>query len=142
MKPAAFDYVRADSAAVAAELLQRHGEGARILAGGQSLMAVLNMRLAQPSVLIDISRTEELDFVRSLDQKVGRPGGRPTFYVPFSDGNIRLVMELPPRLDPRYYQAQWEFVVQKVLPALLAILLGTLLYRLFIAPLVILRRQA
>lgn len=60
MKPAAFDYVRADSAAAAAELLQRHGEGARILAGGQSLMAVLNMRLAQPTLLIDISRSAEL----------------------------------------------------------------------------------
>lgn len=60
MKPAAFDYVRADSAAAAAELLQRHGEGARILAGGQSLMAVLNMRLAQPALLIDISRSSEL----------------------------------------------------------------------------------
>ena len=49
MKPAMFDYVRADSAEHAASLLQRHGEGARILAGGQSLMAVLNMRLAQPA---------------------------------------------------------------------------------------------
>ncbi len=60
MKPAAFDYVRADSAEVAAALLQRYGEGARILAGGQSLMAVLNMRLAQPELLIDISRSVEL----------------------------------------------------------------------------------
>lgn len=60
MKPAAFDYVRADSAVAAAALLQRHGEGARILAGGQSLMAVLNMRLAQPTLLIDISRSTEL----------------------------------------------------------------------------------
>ena len=65
MKPAMFDYVRADSAEQAASLLQRHGEGARILAGGQSLMAVLNMRLAQPALLIDISRTDDLDFVRS-----------------------------------------------------------------------------
>jgi 2-furoyl-CoA dehydrogenase FAD binding subunit len=60
MKPPAFDYVRADGAASAAELLQRHGDGARILAGGQSLMAVLNMRLAQPALLIDISRSAEL----------------------------------------------------------------------------------
>ncbi len=60
MKPAAFDYVRADSAAAAAELLQRHGDSARILAGGQSLMAVLNMRLAQPALLIDISRSAEM----------------------------------------------------------------------------------
>ena len=49
MKPPLFDYVRADSAEAAAKLLERFGEGARILAGGQSLMAVLNMRLAQPS---------------------------------------------------------------------------------------------
>ena len=63
MKPAAFDYVRADSAAAAAELLQRHGEDARILAGGQSLMAVLNMRLAQPALLIDISRSAELSSI-------------------------------------------------------------------------------
>ena len=60
MKPAAFDYVRADSAEQARSLLARHGEDARILAGGQSLMAVLNMRLAQPQLLIDISRSTEL----------------------------------------------------------------------------------
>lgn len=63
MKPAAFDYVRADSAQAAAALLQRHGEGARILAGGQSLMAVLNMRLAQPALLIDISRSAEMSTI-------------------------------------------------------------------------------
>lgn len=94
---------------------------------------------SQPLSDADLMR---LDFVRNLNQKVGRPGGRPTFYVPFSDNHIRLVMELPPRLDPRYYQPLWEFLLRKVLPASLAILLGTLLYRLFIAPLVILRRQA
>ena len=56
MKPARFDYARADDAGAAVALLARHGEDARILAGGQSLMAVLNMRLAQPELLIDISR--------------------------------------------------------------------------------------
>lgn len=64
MKPAAFDYVRAESAAEAAHELQRRGTNARILAGGQSLMAVLNMRLAQPSALIDISRTADLHYAR------------------------------------------------------------------------------
>ena len=64
MKPAAFDYVRADSADEAVDLLARHGEDARILAGGQSLMAVLNMRLAQPALLIDISRSKPLAEVR------------------------------------------------------------------------------
>ncbi|TAL52189.1 FAD binding domain-containing protein [Pandoraea sp.] len=64
MKPVSFDYVCADSAQDALDLLARHGEDARILAGGQSLMAVLNMRLAQPSLLVDISRTPDLDYVR------------------------------------------------------------------------------
>lgn len=60
MKPRTFDYVRAQTAQQACELLHHHGDDARILAGGQSLMAVLNMRLAQPSVLIDISRSQSL----------------------------------------------------------------------------------
>jgi 2-furoyl-CoA dehydrogenase FAD binding subunit len=67
MKPAPFDYVRADSADEAVDLLARHGEDARILAGGQSLMAVLNMRLAQPALLIDISRSKPLAEVRRDD---------------------------------------------------------------------------
>ncbi|OLU28765.1 two-component sensor histidine kinase [Pseudomonas sp. PA15(2017)] len=83
-----------------------------------------------------------LSFVRRLDQKVGRPGGQPVFYVPFSDGDGRLVMELPRRLDPRNYSPLWDVFLRSVLPASLAILLGTLLYRWLIAPLVILRRQA
>jgi len=59
MKPAAFDYIRADNTEQACELLARV-EDARILAGGQSLMAVLNMRLAQPGLLVDISRVASL----------------------------------------------------------------------------------
>ena len=94
------------------------------------------------SVALTDAEIKRLDFIRSLDWKVGRPGGRPTFFVPFSDERIRLLMELPPRLDPRYYSALWDFLLQKVLPAALAIILGVLLYRLFISPLVILRRQA
>jgi 2-furoyl-CoA dehydrogenase FAD binding subunit len=64
MKPAAFDYLRAETLQEALEALAQGGETARILAGGQSLMAVLNMRLAQPQLLVDISRTEELNAVR------------------------------------------------------------------------------
>lgn len=67
MKPAAFDYQRADSGEEARALLARHGEDARILAGGQSLMTVLNMRLAQPQLLIDISRSEALARVEVQD---------------------------------------------------------------------------
>lgn len=64
MKPAAFDYQRADSAEAAVAALAELGGDARILAGGQSLMAVLNMRLAQPKRLVDISRSTALSEVR------------------------------------------------------------------------------
>ncbi len=62
MKAPPFAYVRARSLADALDLLERHnhdGEGAKILAGGQSLMPALNMRLSSPAVLIDISRLQE-----------------------------------------------------------------------------------
>jgi 2-furoyl-CoA dehydrogenase FAD binding subunit len=60
VKPPAFDYIRADSADEAVAMLAEYGDDARILAGGQSLMPILNMRLAQPRVLIDISRAADL----------------------------------------------------------------------------------
>jgi 2-furoyl-CoA dehydrogenase FAD binding subunit len=60
MKPAAFDYVRVANKREALEILAEHGEQARIIAGGQSLMAVLNMRLTQPKVLIDINHADDL----------------------------------------------------------------------------------
>ena len=67
MKPAAFDYIRADSAAEAVALLKQYGDDVKILAGGQSLMAMLNIRLAQPKVLIDISRCADLNYARIKD---------------------------------------------------------------------------
>ena len=63
MKPAAFDYVRCETADEAVQLLTEYGDDARILAGGQSLMAILNMRLATPDLLIDISRSEPMSTV-------------------------------------------------------------------------------
>ena len=60
MIPAQFDYVAADSAAHALELLERHGEDAKLLAGGHSLLPMMKLRLAAPSVLIDIGRVAEL----------------------------------------------------------------------------------
>ena len=70
MKPGAFDYVRIDTAEEAWQLLAQYGDDARILAGGQTLMAMLNMRLAQPKVLLDVSRTAPLDYVRVQDGKL------------------------------------------------------------------------
>jgi 2-furoyl-CoA dehydrogenase FAD binding subunit len=60
MKPAAFDYVRAETLDEALDVLRQEGSDARIIAGGQSLMAMLNMRLARPRTLIDIMRLPEL----------------------------------------------------------------------------------
>jgi carbon-monoxide dehydrogenase medium subunit len=60
VKAPKFSYVRAASLAQALELLDAHGEEARILAGGQSLMPTLNMRLSQPRLLIDINRLDAL----------------------------------------------------------------------------------
>jgi 2-furoyl-CoA dehydrogenase FAD binding subunit len=63
VKPAPFDYFRATTTRDALDALAHAGDEARVLAGGQSLMAVLNMRLARPQVLVDISRTEDLNSV-------------------------------------------------------------------------------
>jgi carbon-monoxide dehydrogenase medium subunit len=60
VKAPRFSYVRAQSVAHVLELLAEHGEEARILAGGQSLMPTLNMRLSQPKLLIDINRLDVL----------------------------------------------------------------------------------
>lgn len=60
MKPAPFAYVRAETLDQVFDLLDEHGDDARILAGGQSLMATLNMRLSAPEVLIDINGIEGL----------------------------------------------------------------------------------
>jgi carbon-monoxide dehydrogenase medium subunit len=60
MKAAAFDYVRADSLAQVYDLLARHGDEARVLAGGQTLLATLAMRLSQPALLVDINALPEL----------------------------------------------------------------------------------
>ncbi|MEX3969628.1 xanthine dehydrogenase family protein subunit M [Paraburkholderia caribensis] len=63
MKPSQFSYLRVTDTQHALEALHHGGADARVLAGGQSLMAVLNMRLAQPRWLVDISRTDDLNIV-------------------------------------------------------------------------------
>jgi CO/xanthine dehydrogenase FAD-binding subunit len=55
MKPAPFDYVRPATLDEALELLARHGADARVIAGGQSLVAMMNLRIARPELLIDIN---------------------------------------------------------------------------------------
>lgn len=61
MKPVAFRYERPESVEEAVSLLAEHGDEAKVLAGGQSLVPVLNMRLLRPSVVLDINRVLDLD---------------------------------------------------------------------------------
>ena len=64
MKPAPFDYHAPATLAEAIALLREHGDAAKLLAGGQSLVPMLNMRLARPGVLIDLNRVAGLSYER------------------------------------------------------------------------------
>jgi carbon-monoxide dehydrogenase medium subunit len=68
--PLAFDYEVAESADHAIELLGQHGEEAKLLAGGHSLLPIMKLRLAAPTVLIDLGRVEELKYVRDEDDHI------------------------------------------------------------------------
>src|SRR5947209_13076968 len=70
MKPRPFDYVRPDTAEEVLAVLAEYGDDARVLAGGQTLIAMLNLRLLEPAVLIDITRIGELDAIREADGKI------------------------------------------------------------------------
>ena len=65
MKPAKFEYFAPTSLTEALELLDEHGDDAKVLAGGQSLMPLMNMRLARPKVIVDINRVPGLDYISS-----------------------------------------------------------------------------
>jgi carbon-monoxide dehydrogenase medium subunit len=62
--PVAFDYEVAESVDHAIELLGQHGEDSKLIAGGHSLIPIMRLRLAAPSVLIDLDRLEDLRYVR------------------------------------------------------------------------------
>ena len=64
MIPVAFDYEVAESVDHAIELLGQHGEDSKLIAGGHSLIPIMRLRLAAPSVLIDLDRLEDLRYVR------------------------------------------------------------------------------
>jgi carbon-monoxide dehydrogenase medium subunit len=64
MKPAPFEYHRPASLAETFDLLERYGDDGRLLAGGQSLVPALNLRLAAPRAVIDINRIPDLDTIR------------------------------------------------------------------------------
>jgi carbon-monoxide dehydrogenase medium subunit len=64
VKPSSFEYHRAASAEEAIHLLDTLGEDAKLIAGGQSLVPMMNFRLARPAALVDIGRISELSYVR------------------------------------------------------------------------------
>lgn len=65
MKPAAFEYHAPESVDALLALLERHSEDGKILAGGQSLVPVMNFRLARPARIFDLNGIAELDFLRA-----------------------------------------------------------------------------
>ena len=65
MKPASFEYVRPASLTDALEVLHQHGDEAKVLAGGQSLVPMMNFRLARPAVLVDLNGLPELSYIRT-----------------------------------------------------------------------------
>jgi len=70
MKPAAFEYVVADSVANAVTTLSEAGSKAKILAGGQSLVPMLNFRLVRPAILVDINRIPDLAFIEEVGDTI------------------------------------------------------------------------
>ncbi|MDQ0253381.1 carbon-monoxide dehydrogenase medium subunit/2-furoyl-CoA dehydrogenase FAD binding subunit [Evansella vedderi] len=67
MKPATFDYYRPDSVVEALQLLEEYGDEGKLLAGGQSFIPILNMRMSEPESLIDINHLKELDYIKEED---------------------------------------------------------------------------
>jgi carbon-monoxide dehydrogenase medium subunit len=70
MKPATFEYVVADSVLKAVTALSEAGGEAKILAGGQSLVPMLNFRLVRPAILVDINRIPDLAFIEEMDNTI------------------------------------------------------------------------
>jgi CO/xanthine dehydrogenase FAD-binding subunit len=70
MKPAPFEYDAPESVEEALDLLAQHGDEAKVLAGGQSLVPLLNFRLARPERLVDINRIAELGYARESEGRL------------------------------------------------------------------------
>ncbi len=70
MKPPSFDYAAPRTLGEAVALLEKHRDDAKLLAGGQSLIPLLNMRLARPALLVDLNRVEGLDHIRESNGEI------------------------------------------------------------------------
>jgi carbon-monoxide dehydrogenase medium subunit len=99
MKPARFDYYRARSSAEAVSLLSEHGDEAKVLAGGQSLVPAMNFRLARPSVLVDVNPIGELDYVETGGNslRIGSLARHSAFEQPVTDGPTGRLLQMASR---------------------------------------------
>ncbi|CAB4595052.1 unannotated protein [freshwater metagenome] len=70
MIPASFDYLRADSVDAAIAALTEHGDEAKLLAGGHSLLPLMKLRLATPSVLVDVGRLDDLRYINDAGDHI------------------------------------------------------------------------
>ncbi|HEX9527250.1 MAG TPA: FAD binding domain-containing protein, partial [Streptosporangiaceae bacterium] len=70
MIPAPFAYHRAESVAQAIELLGEHGDEAKLLAGGHSLLPMMKLRFARPALVIDIGDLPGLDYIRAAGPEI------------------------------------------------------------------------
>jgi CO/xanthine dehydrogenase FAD-binding subunit len=96
MKPPPFDYHAPQSAAEALELLGRYGAEARLLAGGQSLVPLLNFRLSAPAVIVDLNRAADLAYIKEENGQL-RMGAmtrqRAIEFSPLMKGRLPLLAE-------------------------------------------------
>ncbi len=93
MKPAEFAYCAPRTLEEAISLLYEHGYDAKLLAGGQSLVPLMNLRLARPTVLVDINRVDGLAFVESGDEVV-RIGAMTRHHTVATSSEIRVASPL------------------------------------------------
>src|SRR5215218_10204613 len=93
MNPSQFAYQRAESVDEAIALLQEHGEGAKLIAGGHSLLPIMKLRLAEPETLVDIGRIPELRGVRRDDGEIAI-GALSTHHQIATDPQIRSTIPL------------------------------------------------
>ena len=80
MIPRAFDYFDPPTLEEAVSLLERHGEDARLMAGGQSLLPMMKLRMVSPAVLVDLWRVPDLDYIRQ-DDDIIRIGAMTTHHT-------------------------------------------------------------
>ncbi|MEP0324979.1 FAD binding domain-containing protein [Bauldia litoralis] len=101
MKPAAFSYESPSTLAEAMKLIKANAADGRVIAGGQSLVAAMNFRLARPDVLIDLNGVKELDFIEETPGElvIGAMTRHAAFHKPVCDGPLgRLLSKVVPNI--------------------------------------------